>query len=223
MPYRKCHITGLTILWAALLAAPAARAQGGAAAEVLFEQGRQAMAAGIFDTACEKFRASEKLDPAPGTTLNLAECELRRGRLATAWELFRAVSSKLPPGDPRRPVAERRLAELEPRLPRVTFRLRPGSPAATTVRLGTAELGAGSLGVMLPLDPGAHRAVVTAPGHGAQAFSLTLAEGQKLELDVAPGPPAGCAQDDLDAVEGQAVATNVLFGAAGVAAATARA
>ncbi|MBI4699914.1 MAG: hypothetical protein HY744_01900 [Deltaproteobacteria bacterium] len=29
MQYRECHITGLTILWAALLAAPAAHAQGG--------------------------------------------------------------------------------------------------------------------------------------------------------------------------------------------------
>ncbi|MBI4699913.1 MAG: hypothetical protein HY744_01895 [Deltaproteobacteria bacterium] len=77
------------------------------------------MTPGIFSTACERFRASEKLDPAPGTTLNLAECEQRRGQLATAWELFRAVASKLPPGDPRRPVAERRLAELAPQLPRV--------------------------------------------------------------------------------------------------------
>ncbi|MBI4702410.1 MAG: hypothetical protein HY744_14915 [Deltaproteobacteria bacterium] len=154
--------------------------------------------------------------------------------------------------------------------------------AARRPGLGTAELGADSRGVMLPLDPGAHRAVVTAPGPGAQAFSLRLAEGQKLEIEVAPGPPlaprpasepdqetglasfwlrhrasllvgggavvlaavgagpgaatwsssvdlggscvgtpAGCAEDDIDAVESQAVATNVLFGAAGVAAATA--
>jgi hypothetical protein len=59
-------------------------AQNPAAAEALFEQARAAMAAGSYDIACARFRDSDKLDPAVGTRFNLADCEERRGRVATA-------------------------------------------------------------------------------------------------------------------------------------------
>ncbi|MBI4706231.1 MAG: hypothetical protein HY744_34475, partial [Deltaproteobacteria bacterium] len=160
----------------------------GAAAEALFNEGREAMAAGAYDTACGKFQESDQIDPAPGTKLNLGECELRRGRIATAWKLFRAVAAQLPPADPRYAPAQQRAAELEPRLPRVVFGLLPGSPPNTTVRLGTAELGAGSFGLLLPVDPGTHRLAVRAPGHDARAFTLAIAEGERTEIKVGPGP-----------------------------------
>ena len=67
--------------WAAvLLMAPPARAQAPAqgtnkvAAEALFEDGRRLVAAGSFTEACPKFADSERLDPSPGTLLNLASC-----------------------------------------------------------------------------------------------------------------------------------------------------
>ena len=61
-----------------------ARAQNPAAAEALFEQARAAMAAGSYELACARFRDSDRLDPAIGTRFNLADCEEKRGRVATA-------------------------------------------------------------------------------------------------------------------------------------------
>src|SRR5262245_31877335 len=80
-------------------APPAARAQESqlsvSAAEALFEEGRSALAAGDLDLACARFRESNRLDPAVGTVLNLADCEEKRGKLATAWTLFRRASTEL--------------------------------------------------------------------------------------------------------------------------------
>ena len=57
-----------------------------AAAEALFEAGRQAATRGDWTTACPKFAESQRLDPAPGTLLNLADCEEHLGHLASAWD-----------------------------------------------------------------------------------------------------------------------------------------
>ena len=79
------------------------------------------MAAGSYDIACARFRDSDKLDPAVGTRFNLADCEERRGLVATAWSLFRGVLSELAQDDDRKPIAEERAAKLKPRLPIVTM------------------------------------------------------------------------------------------------------
>ena len=94
----------LPILLSTLALSGAAAAQE-AAADALFDSARTAMARRDFDRACEQFRASDKLDPAAGTELNWADCEEKRGHLASAWELFRMVEEKLNPSDERVPVA----------------------------------------------------------------------------------------------------------------------
>jgi len=177
---------------AAVLAGSAtASAQGSAAAaEALFEQGRQDMAAGNFDAACEKFRQSDKLDPeAVGTRFNLADCEEQRGNFATAWELFKAVEGKVPEGDERHAIAKARRESVEPRVPKVTFELAAGAPPGTAVRMGDVELAASTFGVPLPLDPGQHELVVVAPGHAERRIPVTLEVGQVLRVAVAPGDP----------------------------------
>ena len=70
-------------MWAALLggvlwAAPAA-AQS-TEANLLFDEGRKAMAARDYPQAITKLQQSQKLDPAVGTLLNLAECFSVLGR-----------------------------------------------------------------------------------------------------------------------------------------------
>src|SRR6185436_984215 len=98
-----------------------ALAQAGdpAAAEALFAAGRAAFDAGDYDSACAKFAESQRLDPAAGTLTNLAACNERRGRLASAWENWREALSLLRSDDDRRPGVEKRMAELEARLPRL--------------------------------------------------------------------------------------------------------
>ena len=177
----------LAVVLAVVLCAPLGHAQGNAAAaQVLFEQGRAAMAAKEYDKACERFRASDKIDPQVGTKFNLAECERLRGNLATAWELFRAVSAKLQPHDQRLTVASGRAAALEQRLPRVTLRLAPGAPPDTSVRIGKMKLGVAAFGAPLPLDPGKHNIVVSAPGFETNVITVKLKEGEQRTIDVGP-------------------------------------
>ncbi len=68
----------------AVLTAPA-RADDRAAAQQLFQQGKELMRAGSFAEACPKFEAAEKFSATPGVRLNLAECWVKLGRTASAW------------------------------------------------------------------------------------------------------------------------------------------
>jgi hypothetical protein len=182
---------------AVLLCSPrAAYAQNPAAAEALFEQARAAMAAGSLDIACARFRDSDKLDPALGTRFNLADCEERRGRVATAWSLFRGVLSELARDDDRRPIAEARARALEPRLPQLTLRRASDTPEGVRVRIDGVELGEGSFGVPLPMDPGPHDLQVLLPGESREhTRQFTLKEGERAELPISfASEPAEVAQ-----------------------------
>jgi hypothetical protein len=159
-----------------------------AAAEALFDQARAAMAAGSYDIACARFRDSDKLDPAVGTRFNLADCEEKRGRLATAWSLFRGVMADLAQDDDRRPIAEERAKSLEPRLPMVTLVRMKDTPSSVRVRVDGVELGEASFGVPLPMDPGEHElSLGGAQGKGpdVRTFSIKEAESTQVPLSSA--------------------------------------
>jgi hypothetical protein len=176
---------------AVVVASPGLAHAQSSAAEALFEQGRAALAQGDLDTACARFRASDEIEPAAGTRANLADCEERRGRVATAWEAYRSALDKLPSGDKRAPVISQRIANLEARLPRLVLALAASAPKETTVRDGGATIGAtATYGVPLPLDPGVHHLLVSAPGRRTQAVDVDLAEGRTLQVTVAPGAAA---------------------------------
>jgi hypothetical protein len=162
-----------------------AHAQNPAAAEALFEQARAAMAAGSYDIACARFRDSDKLDPAVGTRFNLADCEERRGRVATAWSLFRGVLSELAQDDDRRPIAEERARALLPRIPYLKMQPSAHAPSGVRVRIDGVELGEGSFGLALPMDPGAHDLVLIPPEGGAgQQSTFALREGEHRDLPI---------------------------------------
>lgn len=145
------------------------------------------MAAGNYDVACARLRDSDRLDPAVGTRFNLADCEERRGRLATAWSLFRGVLGELGAEDDRRPIALQRAAALEPRLPYLTLQRVAETPPGARMRLDGTELGEGSFGVALPLDPGPHELVLLAEGR-EEPRRFTLVEGQRSALPVRFSP-----------------------------------
>src|SRR5882672_2048832 len=165
--------------------APSAQAQDNAAvAEVLFEQGRKAFEAKDYAAACGKFAESLRIEPTLGTKLNLAACESQRGRVATAWGLFRSVEQQLQPGDARYPYASNSAKELLPRVPYVVLKLKPGAPADIQVRLGEITVRAATIGEKLPIDPGKHELIVSASGYRDRAIPIELAVGQTLEVPV---------------------------------------
>ena len=177
-------------LLALLLVVPTRAHAQQAAADALFDSARTAMEKGAFAEACEQFRASEKLDPAVGTELNLADCEEKRGHVATALALFRALEEKLPENDERVAVAHSRARTLSARVPKLTLTLAADAAKASTVRDGDVELGAAAFGVQLPMDPGSHELRVSAPGFEPRTFQIVLAEGEVRSLIVGPGSPS---------------------------------
>jgi hypothetical protein len=166
-----------------------AQAKDPAAAEALFREGRALSDAGDIAGACAKFRESDRLDPAVGTTFNIADCEEQLGHLARAWTLFDEVAQRLPTTDKRRAVAQKRAAALEPRLPKLSVRLPADAPAGTRVERDGVELGSASQGTPLPIDPGEHVVVVSAPGRITRSFKVIVSEREIRALDVAPGVP----------------------------------
>jgi hypothetical protein len=156
-----------------------------ATAEALFRQGRQAMEAKNFGEACPKFAESQRLEPASGTLMNLATCEERLGKLASAWQHWKEAIDALPPKDDRIPFARGRVSELEKRLPRLRVTLQGG---AGKVFRDEIELGPASQGVMLPVDPGPHAVTVQMQGHLPEKVTVDVAQGEEKQIEVHPGP-----------------------------------
>jgi hypothetical protein len=86
-----------------------------------------------------------------------------------------------------------RAVTVEKRPPRLTVRLAAGSPAGAEVARDGTVLGGISLGIALPVDPGAHTLVVRAPGHADASTLVTLREGEDREVVVTAGPEASAA------------------------------
>ncbi len=171
------------------LGAGAARADDAATADALFREGRTALARGDYEEAARRFAESERLQPAPGTRLNLATAESKLGRLASAWEHARASRDELALGDERRAVAQKLFDELDARVPRLTLRSDGKLAAGARIFLDGTELREGSLGVALPEDPGSHRVLITAPGYLDVPLVVTLREGERESLEIRLGPP----------------------------------
>jgi hypothetical protein len=156
------------------------------AAEALFRAGRDAVKAGDYASACPKFADSYRLDPSQGTLLNLADCEEHVGKIASAWQRYQSLKQNLQRSDERYQYAIDRIKALEPRLPRVTIALAPDAPKSAKVFRDGSELGSGSLGFALPMDPGKHDVRVSAAGYEDKTFELTVKEAEikKLEVNV---------------------------------------
>ena len=192
------HFVALVAFVSAFVLATPVRAQANdaAAAEALFEAGREAMAREDYAAACRNFEDSHKLDPAIGTIFNLANCEERRGRLASAWQRFTEVAQELPDTDDRRVIALERAEALKGRLPYLTLRFGSGVPSDAHVARDGIAIGAAGLGVPLPVDPGEHEIVVSAAGRRDKAYRVSLALAERKELVVTAGEPLSVAPSE---------------------------
>jgi hypothetical protein len=187
---------GGPVLVAALAFAPAARAQSSsdqAAAEALFKQGRDLMASGQYAEACPKLAESERLDPAPGTLLNLATCYERNGQVASAWVTFKEAATAARKADQtdRARLATEKAAALEPSLPTLTIVVPPGSDLPDLeVRRDGEVVGRAEWGAPIPLDPGPHAVEARASGRQAwQGHAPVLGVGAKASVEVPPLAP----------------------------------
>ncbi len=138
------------------------------AAQALFDEGKRLVAAKEYDKACPKLKESQRLDPAGGTLLHLANCYDLAGKTASAWAAYNEALSwaRKDKRKDREKAALVRVAELEKKLSRVEVRVTPSARAVeglSVTRDGEA-LSAGQLGVAMPVDPGEHVVRAEAPG-----------------------------------------------------------
>jgi hypothetical protein len=137
------------------------------AAEALFREARKLLAEEKYPEACKKLAASQELDPAVGTLLNLGHCYEKTGQKASAWETYReAVAAAKQSGQTEREKAARRAADaLEPTLPQLSIVV-PEDVRVTG--LNVARDGVSVVpelwGTTVPVDPGQHTVTAAAPG-----------------------------------------------------------
>jgi hypothetical protein len=192
------------------------------AAEALFREARKSADQRDFASACPKFEESQRLDPAAGTLLNLADCEEHINKIASAWLHYQQATDMLGSGDERIELARQRIADLEKKLPKLVLKLTAQAPRGTRVYRDGIEVGSASFGVALPMNPGTHDIVVMAPGHPRKAYPAVLAVGQVLELELDPGvtapeepkTPSPTAPPDTPSISNQTL--GLVFGGAGV-------
>src|SRR6188768_1973116 len=153
-------------------APPPAHAQSTAekaTAELLFEEGLTLMRNGSFAEACPKLESSQRIDPAVGTLLYLAECYEKQGRTASAWVTFRdagALARSLNQVD-RAQVAEQRANQLQRELAMVTVQIAPEAQQipGLTVKCGPVPVAVSLTEVSVPVDPGQVTIEASAPGY----------------------------------------------------------
>ena len=152
-----------------------------AAAEALFDQGVRSMKQSNFADACPKLEESNRIDPAVGTLLYLAECYERSGKTASAWATFREAASLANNSGQtdRARIATRRAEGLEEKLSRLSIEVAADVANVPGLRVlrGGQRIEPSLYGTALPIDPGEYRIDVTAPGHHPYSTSVKVESG----------------------------------------------
>ncbi|MBL9025030.1 MAG: hypothetical protein JNL21_22730 [Myxococcales bacterium] len=156
--------------------------------QVLFREGKEAMARGELDVACSKFQQSYDDEKALGPLLNQADCEEKRGRRADALGLWQLAVIATQPGTDERKFAEGRVAELTALLPTLSIRWSGQLAEAAEVTVDGKPFAAD--GQRRPIDPGTHSIVARTAGGHVVTESVTLEPKAARDI-VLEAPRAG--------------------------------
>jgi tetratricopeptide (TPR) repeat protein len=184
-------------------------ADASARAEELFQEGHALLKQARYPESCQRFQASQQIDPASGTLLAFAYCEERAGRLATAFREYTAaveLAAKEQHAE-RRAAAAERAAALQPRLSTVTVKVpEPPERGALLVRQNGRPLDSTLWGTPVPVDGGRH--VIEAEMSGQKTWSVTITvlnEGDHQTVTITA--PAENAQEQPRASQARVNAT----------------
>jgi len=180
---------------AAMLVTRIAAAQAPTPADVAFERGRTLLAAGKYDDACAAFDESLRLDFQFGTLFNAADCNQRRGHLATALAQWKRIAAD-DHNTGRAVKAHDNAAALEPRVPKLAITVvHPVARMAITID-GTPV---GDPAQPLLVDLGSHEIVVTAPGLQDSRRNVQVTqEANVVRVEVTTGKPLSAPEGASD-------------------------
>jgi sulfur carrier protein ThiS len=168
-------------------------------AEHLFRQGLESMKRNQFKEACDAFAGSNEADPSPGTEINLALCNEKQGKLASAWGWYRTAAglAEQRGQKERAELARAEAVKLEPKLHKLVVSVKFPVDGLVVTRNGQPVPSA-TFGTDVPVDPGDHTIEVNAKGkkpwkqtvHIAPAAGVDRVDVPQLEDAPAESKPA---------------------------------
>jgi hypothetical protein len=156
-------------------------------AEALFREARGLMDAKDYTAACPKFAESQKLEPAPGTLLNLADCYEKNGQTASAWSTFKDASKAAAARNRAdwTATANQRAAALEPKLASLAIAVPgPADVAGLHVERDGQVVERPAWGNPVPVDPGPHVLTASATGRKPWTKRVDVAATKNIVIDL---------------------------------------
>jgi hypothetical protein len=175
-------------------------------ARAAFQRGIELEQAKNWPGALKAFRQVGLVKMTPQVRYHIALCEEQLGKLVAAlggYELALADAESVGDGVSFKQEVEASVGDLRARIPKVVIERGSGADAAA-IELDGVALGESSVGVEVPLDPGPHSLVATAPGYQDYSETIEVVEEETrtvtLELKPAPSddsaPSASVGADD---------------------------
>lgn len=153
----------------------------------LFDAARELMTQGRFAEACPKLIESAKLSPKVGTFGKLAECEEKLGQLVSArarW--LKAKHLAEAQNDERLSIVNTELARVDALVPKLALVLPKPLPSGCLIRVDSLEISPVAADVPLPLDPGKHAVVVSAPDKKPWTVDVSMRADGSITLVSVP-------------------------------------
>ena len=182
-------VAAVLLFASAALAQEAPSAESVAAAKALFDDAQRAMDEKRYPDACGKFLASQQKVAKVGTLLNLADCYEKNGQTASAWITYNeSISLGRKQGRPEyEEFARKKQQDLEGKLVRLTLVV-PQEVRVEGLKISRdgAPVSEGEWGTGLPVDPGAHTLVVSAPKKQQWKSEIKVEPDRSLSVTIPP-------------------------------------
>jgi hypothetical protein len=176
--------SGMVTLVGPMTSADAAEKDDLSKARAKFQQATELEQAGNHGNALQLFREVGQVRMTPQVRFHIASCEEKLGKLVAAlggYELALAEAESLGPEFQKE--VEDRASALRSRIPKLVIERGEGAQAAT-IELDGVSLGASSVGVEVPLDPGPHTVQAKAPGYKQYMSTVEVSERQVEKVTV---------------------------------------
>ena len=174
-------------------------------ARAQFQRAIELEQAGNYSTALEQFRDVGQVRMTPQVRFHIATCEEKLGRLVTAlggYQLAFADADSV--GEDFKAEVDAAVTRLEASIPKLVIVRGTGAEAAE-IQLDGVALGASSIGVPVPLDPGPHAISAKAPSALPFSQTVTIAENEQKSVDVTLTPEPAELRTNVGTAPGPAV------------------